>query len=244
MDIEIDGSRERTKLILQLMWPALAENVLATLVSMADTMMVSTLGTTAVAAVGLVTQPRFIMMSAFMALGTGATALVARAKGKGDVREANQVLRQALILAAVVVAILCTVMILWCEPLIRFIAGANISEETVQLALDYFRIQVYGFPTLALTFIMNACLRGAGNTRAAFYSNTASNIVNVIFNYLLIGGNFGFPASCRAIMPSHTATASLRSPSRRQLCASRSWPWARILPRSHSRQQRRASSLW
>ena len=119
MDIEIDGSRERTKLILQLMWPALAENVLATLVSMADTMMVSTLGTTAVAAVGLVTQPRFIMMSAFMALGTGATALVARAKGKGDVREANQVLRQALILAAVVVAILCTVMILWCEPLIR-----------------------------------------------------------------------------------------------------------------------------
>ena len=53
---------------------------------------------------------------------------------------------------------------------------------------------MYGFPTLALTFIMNACLRGAGNTRAAFYSNTASNIVNVIFNYLLIGGNFGFPA--------------------------------------------------
>lgn len=47
MDIEIEGSRERTKLILQLMWPALAENVLATLVSMADTMMVSSLGTTA-----------------------------------------------------------------------------------------------------------------------------------------------------------------------------------------------------
>ena len=194
MDIEIEGSRERTKLILQLMWPALAENVLATLVSMADTMMVSSLGTTAVAGVGLVTQPRFIMLSAFMALGTGATALVARAKGKGDVKEANQVLRQALILAAVIIAILCTAMLIWCEPLIRFIAGANISEGTVQMALEYFRIQVYGFPTLALPFIMNACLRGAGNTKAAFYSNMASNIVNVIFNYLLIGGNFGFPA--------------------------------------------------
>ena len=194
MDIEIDGSRQRTKLILQLMWPALAENVLATLVSMADTMMVSTLGTTAVAAVGLVTQPRFIMLSAFMALGTGATALVARAKGREDPKEANQVLRQALILAAAIIAMLCVVMMIFCEPLMRFIAGSEISEETVQLALDYFRVQIMGFPTLGLTFIMNACLRGAGNTRAAFYSNTASNVVNVVFNYLLIGGNFGFPA--------------------------------------------------
>ena len=193
MDIEIEGSGDRTKLILQLMWPALAENLLSTFVSMADTMMVSSLGTAAISAVGLVTQPRFIMLSAFMALGTGATALVARAKGRGDVKEANQVLRQSLILAAVVIAVLCTAMIIWCEPLIRFIAGANISEETIQYALDYFRIQVYGFPTLALTFIMNACLRGAGNTRAAFYSNSASNIVNIIFNYLLINGHFGFP---------------------------------------------------
>lgn len=194
MDIEIDGSRDRTKLILHLMWPALAENLLSTFVSMADTMMVSTLGTAAISAVGLVTQPRFIMLSAFMALGTGATALVARAKGKNDEKEANQVLRQALILTVAIVTVLCIAMFIWCRPLISFIAGANISGETVELALDYFRIQVIGFPTLALTFIMNACLRGAGNTRAAFYSNTASNVVNVVFNYLLINGHFGFPA--------------------------------------------------
>jgi len=134
------------------------------------------------------------MLSAFAALGTGATALVARAKGKGDAKEANQVLRQSLILTVVVVTLLCIAMLIWCRPLVQFIAGANISGETVEMALDYLRIQIIGFPTLALTFIMNACLRGAGNTRAAFYSNLASNVVNVIFNYLLIGGNFGFPA--------------------------------------------------
>jgi putative MATE family efflux protein len=33
-----------------------------------------------------------------------------------------------------------------------------------------------------------------GNTRATFYNNTASNLVNVFFNYCLIGGKFGFPA--------------------------------------------------
>ena len=194
IDIETEHLGDRNKLILQLMWPALCENILATLVSMADTIMVSALGTGAINAVGLCTQPRFIVFSAFMALGTGTTALVARAKGAGNREEANHALVQSLLLALGIVLLACFAMLLWYQPLIRFIAGANIAEETVQDAFAYFRVQIYGFPLLGLTFIMNAALRGAGNTRAAFYSNSASNIVNVIMNYLLIQGHFGFPA--------------------------------------------------
>lgn len=194
IDIETENIKDRNKLILRLMWPALGENVLSTLVSMADTIMVSGLGTFAVSAVGLVTQPRFIVLSAFMALGTGTTALVARAKGAGNQKEANTALRQSLLLATVIVLLASVLMFIFHEPLIRFIAGKEISETSIQMALDYYRIQIYGFPILGLTYIVNAALRGAGNTRAAFYSNSAANIVNVIFNYLLIGGKFGFPA--------------------------------------------------
>lgn len=194
IDIETENLSDRNKLILQLMWPALLENVLATLVSMADTIMVSSLGTGAINAVSLCTQPRFIVLAGFMALGTGTTALVARAKGAGNREEANHALRQSLVLAIGLVALLCLAMFLWHEPLIRFVAGKNISEATIQDAFAYFRVQIIGFPTLGLSFIINAALRGAGNTRAAFYSNSLSNIVNVIFNYLLIGGHFGFPA--------------------------------------------------
>ncbi len=194
IDIETEHLGERSKLILQLMWPALCENVLATLVSMADTIMVSALGKSAINAVGLCTQPRFIVFSAFMALGTGTTALVARAKGAGNREEANHALVQSLLLALGIILAACAAMLVWYQPLIRFIAGKNISEETVLDAFAYFRVQIYGFPLLGMTFIMNAALRGAGNTRAAFYSNSASNIVNVIMNYLLIQGHFGFPA--------------------------------------------------
>ncbi len=193
IDIETQIEKERNILILKLMWPALLENILATLVSMADTIMVSALGTFAVSAVGLCTQPRFIVFSAFMALGTGTTALVARAKGARDEKEANTILMQSMIMAAAIVLLVSAVMLVWHQPLIRFIAGANISEESIHMAYDYFRIQIYGFPVLGLTFIFNAALRGAGNTRAAFYSNSLANVVNVIFNYLLINGKFGFP---------------------------------------------------
>ncbi len=194
IDIETSDPRERRKLILQLTWPALGENLLSTLVSLADSAMVSVLGTYAITAVGLVTQPRFIVFSAFMALGVGTTALVARAKGKGDPEEANKVLRQSLLMALVIVLAVCALMYVFAEPLIRLLASGAISEQSIQSALDYYRIQIFGFPILGMTYIMNGALRGVGNTKAAFYTNTASNLVNVVFNYLLIGGNFGFPA--------------------------------------------------
>ena len=194
IDIETEDRRERRKLIMDLTIPALGENLLSTLVSLADSAMVASLGTYAIAAVGLVTQPRFIVFSAFMALGIGTTALVARAKGKGDPEEANKVLRQSLLMTVGILLVVCALMFVFAEPLIRWLASGSISEESIQGALDYYRIQIYGFPILGLTYIMNGALRGVGNTKAAFYTNTASNLVNVVFNYLLIGGNFGFPA--------------------------------------------------
>ena len=102
-DIELNSSADMRRLILLLMWPALAENLLATFVSIADTVMVSALGTLAVNGVGLVTQPRFIVLSAFMALGVGTTSLVARAKGENNPEKANSILWQSVLMAMVMV---------------------------------------------------------------------------------------------------------------------------------------------
>jgi putative MATE family efflux protein len=161
---------------------------------MADMIMVASLGAYAIGAVGLVTQPRFVMLAAFMALNVGSTAMVSRFKGAKDRESANLVLRQSLVMTLGITLLLCLSMFAGGETLVRFLAGGNISEEMIQGALSYLRVQVYGFPTLSLTFTINAVLRGTGNTRAAFYNTTVSNLVNVFFNYCLIGGNFGFPA--------------------------------------------------
>ena len=45
-----------------------------------------------------------------------------------------------------------------------------------------------------VSMVINAAQRGAGNTRISLTTNLVSNLVNVVFDYLLIGGHFGFPA--------------------------------------------------
>jgi putative MATE family efflux protein len=194
IDIEVESKAGKRALIVSLSWPALAESVLASLVSMVDMMMVASVGLHAISAVGLVTQPRFVMLAAFMALSVGSTAMVSRFKGARDPENANMVLNQSIVMTLGITLLLCLAMFFGGEALVRFLAGRNISEETIHDALSYLRIQVYGFPALSLTFTINAVLRGVGNTRASFYNNTVSNLVNVFFNYCLIGGNFGFPA--------------------------------------------------
>ena len=193
-DIEVESPSGKRSLIISLAWPALAENMLVSMVSIADMIMVAALGSFAIGAVGLVTQPRFLMLSAFMALNVGSTAMVSRFKGARDRENANLALNQSLVLAAGITIFLCLLMFFGGESLVRFLAGKNISEEMIQGALSYLRVQVYGFPALSLTMTINAVLRGVGNTRAAFFNSTASNMVNIFFNYCLISGRLGFPA--------------------------------------------------
>ena len=69
------------------------------------------------------------------------------------------------------------------------------TEEIVtQWATDYLRIQMIGFLSFALTSTITASLRAVGDSRTCMIYNLIANVVNVIFNWLLIYGNLGFPA--------------------------------------------------
>lgn len=176
--------------VIHIAWPSFVEFVLTQLASMADMMMVGNLGSWAIAAVGLTTQPKFLMMTMFMAMNVGATALVARAKGEGNQEKANRILRQALLLTLVLSAVSSVFGYVFSEQLVRFMGA---TEETLGPATTYLRIQMIGFVGLAVTSTITATLRGVGSTRIAMIYNLIANIVNVICNYLLIEGHLGFP---------------------------------------------------
>ena len=80
---ELPTTKQAYKDVLQIALPSIMELVLISLINSMDTMMVGTCGDAAIAAVGLVGQPRMLLMALFFALNIGVTALVARRKGEG-----------------------------------------------------------------------------------------------------------------------------------------------------------------
>ena len=158
-------------------WPSIVESFLVALVGFIDTIMVSVLGSYAIAAVGLTQQPKFLGIAVFMAMSTAISALVARRRGEQNRESAVRILRMCILVTLVLTAVVSAVCVAFADPIIRFAGSA---PDTHEAAVEYFQILM--------------AQRGAGNTKIAMRTNIVSNLVNIVFNYLLIGGNFGFPA--------------------------------------------------
>ena len=183
--------RGMTRRALSTAWPAMAESFFVTLAGMIDTMMVSTLGPSAVSAVGLTQQPKFIGLTLFFGLNVAVSALVARRKGEQRRENACTVFLTALALTLIFCAVITAVFVAL-APQMMALAGSN--PDTHDDAVTYFRIIMGGTIFNVLTMIINSAQRGSGNTRLSMVTNLTSSVVNVIFNYLLINGNLGFPA--------------------------------------------------
>ena len=194
-------SKELYKDIIHIAWPSFIELLLTQLASMVDMMMVGgiggeanpQLGLDALTAVGLTTQPKFLLMTAFVAMNTGVTALIARYKGQGDKEKANLVLRQGMMLTFLSTLILSVLGVIFSRPMVVFMAGKETPVSIINQATVYLQIQLAGFATVALTSTITAALRAVGDSRTCMVYNLIANVVNVIFNWLLIGGNLGFP---------------------------------------------------
>lgn len=184
-------SKENIRITFNMAWPSIVESFFSAFAGLVDSLMVSSLGSYAVAAVGLTTQPKFVGLSLFFALNVAISALIARRRGEKNQEEANRLLATAiafLLGAAVVMSVLFVAL---ASPIIRLCGS---TPETHDSAVAYFRIIMGGMIFNCVQMGINSAQRGAGNTRITMRTNVTSNTINIIFNYLLIGGHLGFPA--------------------------------------------------
>ena len=193
--------RERQRRVFALAMPAVSEQVLNTMVGLMDVLLVGQLpltaakflgygSATALAATGLASEMFWTMTILFMAIGTGCTALTARARGAHDGLLGNSALRQGLFLGLMASMVMSVVCIIFAPQLIG-VYGAT--AQVTQLGGEFLTILAYAFVPTAINMIGMAALRGAGDTRTPLYIMIGVNIINVVISYCFIGGHFGLP---------------------------------------------------
>ena len=187
---EFPGTKAAYSTAIGIAWASIAETFLISMISIADTLMVSTIGSEAIAAVGLCTQPRFIAQTLVFSINIAVASISARRKGEGDKEGAATILKQGLILSLAASLLFSLAFLPFAAPILTLV-GAK--ADSLPYAIDYFEVIMLGIPVCSLSLTISAALRGTGNTQASMKINMTSNLVNVIFNYLLIGGHFGFP---------------------------------------------------
>lgn len=176
--------------VLRLAMPAIAEQLLMTLVSMVDMMMVGSLGAAAITSIGLSNQPMFTAMAMFSAVSVGNTSLIARLMGAKDIKGANHAARQSFMLALVMSSLL-TVFVLLAAPAIISFMGAQ--PDVAPRAIEYTRIVGFSLFFSLTSLLLTGVLRGAGDMHTPMRVNIVANLINVVGNYILIFGHFGAP---------------------------------------------------
>ena len=183
--------KETLKITIDMAWPAIVESFFVAFAGLIDSLMVSSLGSYAVAAVGLTTQPKLLGLALFFALNVAISALVARRRGEKKQDSANEILLTAIFFI-VIAAIISSIAFVFFASAIIGLCGST--ADTHNDAVVYFRIIMGGMIFNCIQMGINAAQRGAGNTKITMRTNVTSNTINILLNYLLINGRFGFPA--------------------------------------------------
>ncbi|MCX7626335.1 MAG: MATE family efflux transporter [Candidatus Sumerlaeaceae bacterium] len=185
-----DRPQSLTRTIVRLASPAVAENLLQTLLLMIDTFMVAYYGSVPIAAAAAAGMLLWRLHMTLGCIERGTTAMVARRWGEGSREGAAQASGQSLLLAIVIGGLLTLGGILWTPQLLRAI---HTPEETIPTAVPYMRVVLAASIPRLVFFVGAASIRAIGNTSVPMYIALAMNISNIFFNYLLIYGKWGFP---------------------------------------------------
>lgn len=176
--------------LLVIALPMMASSACDTVMIFTDRLFLAKLGTSQMNAAlggGLMS---FVLMTFFIGLTGYSTALVAQYYGSGQKQNCAVVVTQAAVIAVVAYPI-----ILLLAPLAKAsFSASGISQEQLVPQTLYFNILVYAAIIGLLRNVLACFFSGIGRTRIVMIASVVAMVVNVGANYLLIFGNYGFPA--------------------------------------------------
>lgn len=160
-------------------------------VSIIDTYFVAKLGTSELTALSFTFPVAMAVTSIAIGLGAGASSVVSRAVGAGDVEDAKRLSTDAFVLAMILVCIIAILGFTFLEPLFALLGATG---EVLQLIIRYMQIWFVALPFLVIPMVANAVLRAVGNAFWPSMIMIASAFINMALTPLLIFGWGPIPA--------------------------------------------------
>jgi putative MATE family efflux protein len=215
--------------------PVATQSLLSSMLAFVDTMMVTSLGASALAGVGIAGRMLFVVSMVLSGLAGGTGILVAQYAGAGRTEEIKGKVAAALRLGVLLTMPLAAASLFFGSRL-----GALLAPDP-DVAAASATFLTYGAayaPATAISMTLAATLRSLGNTRTPLWSGASSLALNTLLNYVFVLGHFGAPSYGIAAAALATTAArlieisSLAFALRRHLAIRTHWGDAALLVRT------------
>lgn len=191
------GSKAFYAHVMAIIIPVVIQNTITNVVSLLDNVMVGQVGTLPMSAVAIDNQLLFVYNLCIFGGLSGAGIFATQFFGASDEDGVRHCFRFKCLVAVAMVAAAFGVFLLMPRQLISLYLSADVAaveaEATMEYALSYLMIMLAGLPGFAMAQVYASTLRETGETELPMIASVVSIAVNLVFNYLLIFGRFGFP---------------------------------------------------
>lgn len=178
-------------MLITIALPITMQNLIIFFTQMMDTVMLGEVGDVAMSASALANQPFFIFNMLVFGLSGGASVLSAQYWGKKEIQPIKVIITMA-IRVAMLVGLILTVVVFFMPHQIMTLFTKE--AAVIEAGAEYLKIICFSYFFFGFTCTFYGIMRSVELVKVAVVSNIVALITNVTLNYILIFGNFGFPA--------------------------------------------------
>ena len=156
---------------------------------MVDTVFLGKIGAAEQAACILSNNLYILLLVFGIGVSYATTPLVTSANQNMDLLKKASLFKNSIFLN-VSVSIICFIVLFLSSGLLKYM---HQPEDVIKLAVPFFNVLIFSMIPISLFFTCKQYCEGLSNTRMALFISIIGNVINIILNYLLIYGKFGFP---------------------------------------------------
>ena len=156
---------------------------------MVDTVFLGKIGAAEQAACILSNNLYILLLVFGIGVSYATTPLVTSANQNMDLLKKASLFKNSIFLN-VSVSIICFIVLFLSSGLLKYM---HQPEDVIKLAVPFFNVLIFSMIPISLFFTCKQYCEGLSNTRMALFISIIGNVINIVLNYLLIYGKFGFP---------------------------------------------------
>ena len=184
------GTMPGNRLLFTMSVPVILSMLVQAFYNVVDSIFVSRIGETALAAVSLAFPIQILMISVSVGTGVGVNALLSRSLGEKNQKSANLAAVNGIFLAGLSYLIFALFGLLFSRT---YFAVQTSNEEIVRQGMEYLSICTVASFGLFFEIALERIMQSTGRTVYNMMAQGLGAIINIIFDPILIFGLFGFP---------------------------------------------------
>ncbi|MGN7297957.1 MATE family efflux transporter [Ferdinandcohnia sp. SAFN-114] len=182
--------KEKTKLFFHILFPILATQIGLNLINFVDTMMSGRAGANDLAGVAIGSSLWVPVYTGLSGILVAMTPIIAQYVGARQKNKVPYSVMQGIYISVVVAIVVAIIGGFVLDPILGFM---NLESEVREIAKEYLIGLSFGIVPLFVYSVLRSFIDALGHTRVTMIITLSSLPINVLFNYLLIFGKFGFP---------------------------------------------------